>query len=112
ALQKLKQARGEPFQVWEAPWKDKNGGSLFTLGSRKPGFICGVFRGRRGPGILKPTVYPPRRRGVMSEQRGVRYTFDTFIYHVAPQDSYSLHACSTDNRTLTSRLQAAREPES
>ena len=61
ALQKLKQARGEPFQVWEAPWKDKNGGSLYTLVSRKPGFIRGVFGGRIGLDILKPTVDPPGR---------------------------------------------------
>jgi hypothetical protein len=61
ALQELKQARGEPFQVWEAPWKDKNGGSLYTLVSRKPGFIRAVFGGRIGLDILRPTVDPPGR---------------------------------------------------
>jgi Patatin-like phospholipase len=61
ALEKLKQARGEPFQVWEAPWKDRKGGSLYTLMSRRPGFIRGVFGGRIGLGILKPTVDPPGR---------------------------------------------------
>jgi hypothetical protein len=58
-LQTLKQARGEPFQVWEAPWKDRKGGSLYTLVSRKPGFIRGVLAGRIGLDILKPTVDPP-----------------------------------------------------
>jgi len=61
ALQKLRQARGEAFQVWKAPWEDKNGGSLYTLVSRKPGFIRGVFGGRIGLDILKPTVDPPGR---------------------------------------------------
>ena len=61
ALQKLEKARGEPFQVWKAPWKDKNGESLYTLVSRKPGFISGVFGGRIGLDILKPTVDPPGR---------------------------------------------------
>jgi len=61
ALQKLKQARGEAFQVWEAPWKDKKGGSLYTLVSRKPNVIRDVFGGRLGVDILKPTVDPPGR---------------------------------------------------
>jgi hypothetical protein len=60
-LQKLKQAHGEAFQVWEAPWKDKKRGSLYTLVSRKPNVIGDVFGGRLGLDILKPTVDPPDR---------------------------------------------------
>ena len=40
-LERLKQTRG-PFQVWEAPWRDKNGGRLFTLESRKPNIVGGA----------------------------------------------------------------------
>ena len=58
-LTRLKKAEGKPYQVWEAPWKDKNGGRLFTLASRKPNLIDGVLGGRLGVGFFKPTVDLP-----------------------------------------------------
>jgi hypothetical protein len=57
-LDRLKQARGEPFQVWEAPWKDKKGGRLFTLESRKPNLASAALA-YVGVPFFKPTVDPP-----------------------------------------------------
>lgn len=57
-LERLKQTRG-PFQVWEAPWRDKNGGRLFTLESRKPNLVGGRLGAYLGIGFLKPNVDPP-----------------------------------------------------
>jgi hypothetical protein len=36
ALGQSPTAAGQNFEVWQAPWKDKNGGALYTLMSRKP----------------------------------------------------------------------------
>ncbi len=58
-LTRLKQARGKPYEVWEAPWKDKAGGRLFTLASRKPNLLDGVLGGRLGVGFFKPVVDSP-----------------------------------------------------
>lgn len=58
-LQRLTQARGKPYEVWEAPWKDKAGGRLFTLASRKPNVFDGVLGGRLGVDFFKPEVDPP-----------------------------------------------------
>jgi hypothetical protein len=33
-LRRCKSAEGKPYQVWEAPWKDKAGNVLYTLASR------------------------------------------------------------------------------
>ena len=57
-LERLKQTRG-PFQVWEAPWRDKNGGRLFTLESRKPNVVGGRLGAYLGIGFLKPSADPP-----------------------------------------------------
>lgn len=57
-LVRLKQARGKPYQVWEAPWRDKNGGRLFTLDSRKPNLVDRSLA-YLGVGFFKPTVDPP-----------------------------------------------------
>lgn len=57
-LERLKEARG-PFQVWEAPWRDKNGGRLFTLESRKPNRFGGFLGASLGLGFFKPNVDPP-----------------------------------------------------
>ncbi|WP_292531897.1 hypothetical protein [Methylocystis sp.] len=57
-LERLKQTRG-PFQVWEAPWRDKNGGRLFTLESRKPNLIGGAVGAYLGVGFFKQNVDPP-----------------------------------------------------
>ena len=57
----LKRADGVPFQVWEAPWTDKNKGKLYTLVSRKPGVLDGVLGGRVGFSFFKPKVDPPGR---------------------------------------------------
>jgi hypothetical protein len=59
ALQALKQADGKPFQVWEAPWKDKAGGKVYTLVSRKPNLLDGLLGGRLGLSFFKPKVDPP-----------------------------------------------------
>lgn len=51
-------ASGRNFEVWRAPWTDKNGGALFTLMSRKPawhrwfwwryfGWLFGLVLGRK-----------------------------------------------------------------
>jgi Patatin-like phospholipase len=61
ALQDLKRADGKPYQVWEAPRTDKNGGKLYTLVSRKPGVVNGVLGGRVGLDFFKPKVDPPGR---------------------------------------------------
>jgi len=61
ALQQLKQAEGKPFQVWEAPWTDEEGGRLYTLVGRKPNVIDGVLGGRIGLDFFKPKVDPPGR---------------------------------------------------
>lgn len=58
-LTQLKQAQGKPFEVWEAPWRDKAGGRLFTLAGRKPNVIDGVLGGRLGVDFFKPTVDSP-----------------------------------------------------
>ncbi len=57
-LERLKQTPG-PFQVWEAHWRDKNGGRLFTLESRKPNFVGGRLGAYLGIGFLKPSADPP-----------------------------------------------------
>jgi hypothetical protein len=57
-LERLKQARGKPYRVWEAPWKDKNGGRLFTLESRKPNIVSASFA-YLGVGFFEPTVDSP-----------------------------------------------------
>lgn len=57
-LERLKQARGKPYRVWEAPWRDKNGGRLFTLVSRRPNLVSSAFA-HLGVGFFKPTVDPP-----------------------------------------------------
>lgn len=57
-LERLKQTPG-PFQVWEAPWRDKNGGRLFTLESRKPNRFGGFLGASLGLGFFKPSVDPP-----------------------------------------------------
>jgi hypothetical protein len=59
ALQALKQADGVPFQVWEAPWTDKDKGRLYTLVSRKPNLLDGVLGGRLGFSFFRPKVDPP-----------------------------------------------------
>jgi hypothetical protein len=57
-LDRLTQARGEPYQVWQAPWRDKNGGRLFTLASRRPNLVSGALA-YLGVGFFKPTVDSP-----------------------------------------------------
>ena len=51
-LQSLKKTDGQPFQVWEAPWKDIDGESLYTLVSRKPGVVSRLLSGRIGFGFF------------------------------------------------------------
>jgi len=59
ALQRLTQADGKPFQVWEAPWKDKDKNNVYALVSRKPKLIDDVLGGRLGWNFFKPKVDPP-----------------------------------------------------
>ncbi|ATQ69432.1 MULTISPECIES: patatin-like phospholipase family protein [Methylosinus] len=57
-LERLKEARDKPYRVWEAPWRDRNGGRLFTLASRKPDLVSRALI-QLGVGFFKPTVDPP-----------------------------------------------------
>jgi Patatin-like phospholipase len=59
ALQNLRLADGKPYQIWEAPWKDKDGGKVYTLVSRKPNLIDGVLGGRLGFSFFQPKVDSP-----------------------------------------------------
>jgi hypothetical protein len=60
----LCQARkGQPFEVWQAPWTDKAGGQLYTLASRSPGtlgLVVARLSGGRRTGLLnRLKVDPP-----------------------------------------------------
>ncbi|MBY6241691.1 patatin-like phospholipase family protein [Methylosinus sp. Sm6] len=57
-LDRLKTARGKPYQVWEAPWRDKDGGRLYTLVSRRPDIVSRALI-QLGVGFFKPTVDAP-----------------------------------------------------
>ncbi len=53
-------AKAEPFEVWRSPWTDKAGGELFTLASRKPGWLRQVLGvAHAGPWLTKPKVDAP-----------------------------------------------------
>jgi hypothetical protein len=56
-LDEWKVAKGKPYEVWQAPWTDKNGDPLFTLASRVPNMLEQLIS---QTGVaFKPTVDPP-----------------------------------------------------
>jgi hypothetical protein len=57
-LQKLQQADGKPFQVWQAPWNGDDGERLYTLVSRKPGPATNILGGTLGLNLFKPSADP------------------------------------------------------
>lgn len=64
-LEALKAAKGKPYEVWEAPWKDKGTkdtppGTLYALASRRPPWYRRLFGGAHsGAFFSKPRVDPP-----------------------------------------------------
>jgi hypothetical protein len=62
-LDRCKTQKGRPFEVWQAPWKDKNGGQLYTLASRAPGtlgMVVARLSGGSRTGLLsRLNVDPP-----------------------------------------------------
>jgi len=56
-LEACKAATGKDYQVWQAPWNDKNGGALFTLASRAPNAAEQLVV--RSGLAFRPTVDPP-----------------------------------------------------
>jgi hypothetical protein len=56
-LERCKAATGRPYQVWQAPWNDKDRNALFTLVSRAPNVVERLIT-RTGV-AFRPTVDPP-----------------------------------------------------
>jgi hypothetical protein len=45
---------GKPYEVWQSPRKDKSGAPLYTLASRKPGWLASIPGVRQGSDWLSP----------------------------------------------------------
>lgn len=60
ALGQSQAAKGKPFEVWQAPWTDKAGGSLYALASRKPPRLRRILGpNHTGPWFTKLRVDAP-----------------------------------------------------
>lgn len=60
ALGRSQAAKGEPFEIWQAPWTDKAGGRLYALASRKPTWLQQIFGvNHSGAWLTKPKVDAP-----------------------------------------------------